>query len=94
MNGFQNLHTHTTYCDGKLTAEAMVQAAISKGATSIGFSEHSFVPFDIFYSMHNEEAQRYIDEVNALKEKYADKIEIFLGLEQDYYTQEAPKGLD
>ena len=28
-----NFHTHTTYCDGKETAEQMVQAAIAKGFT-------------------------------------------------------------
>ena len=27
----QNLHTHTTFCDGKNTPEEMVQAAISLG---------------------------------------------------------------
>ena len=28
-----NFHTHTTYCDGKETAEQMVQAAIATGFT-------------------------------------------------------------
>ena len=32
-----NFHTHTTYCDGKETAEQMVQAAIAKGFTRLGF---------------------------------------------------------
>ncbi len=40
-----NFHTHTTYCDGKETAEQMVQAAIAKGFTRLGFSGHGFNDF-------------------------------------------------
>jgi len=94
MTGFQNLHTHTTYCDGALSPEEMIKAALNKGLTSIGFSEHSYVPFDIHYSMGFNETQNYINEINSLKEKYDGKIEVFLGLEQDYYTQFVPDGLD
>jgi histidinol-phosphatase (PHP family) len=94
IKGYQNLHTHTTYCDGTLFAEEMVLAAIQKGGGSIGFSEHSFVPFDLEYSMKLEDTSSYIGEVNALKEKYKDSIEIYLGLEMDYFTEKIPKGMD
>ena len=94
MSGFQNLHTHTTYCDGALSPEDMVGAAIGLGLSSLGISEHSYVPFDIYYSMDMIEASKYIAEVSALKSRYEDKIEIFLGLERDYYTEEIPDGLD
>jgi len=92
--GFQNLHTHTTYCDGTLSPEEMVKAALSKNCDSIGFSEHSYVPFDIYYSMDAAGTQNYIRDVNSLKDKYDGVIEIFLGLERDYYTTEIPDGLD
>ena len=36
----QNLHTHTTFCDGKNTPEEMVRAALSLGMDSLGFSGH------------------------------------------------------
>ena len=39
----QNLHTHTTFCDGKDTPEELVEAAIAKGFDSIGFSGHSYM---------------------------------------------------
>ena len=94
MIGFQNLHSHTTYCDGKLSAEDMILAAIGKGCTSFGISEHSYVPFDIYYSMPLEHSQQYVSEVLSLKEKYRGKIEVFLGLERDYYTEKIPIGLD
>ncbi|MDR2569752.1 MAG: histidinol-phosphatase [Oscillospiraceae bacterium] len=91
---YQNLHTHTTYCDGKLPPEDMVKAAIEKGGGSIGFSEHSYVSFDEEYSMSLEDTPSYINEVRALKEKYAGTIDIFLGLELDYFTEKTPEGLE
>ena len=92
----QNLHTHTTYSDGKLTAEEMILAAIEKGCDSLGFSEHSYVPYiDDLYSMSPEKTAEYIDELTGLKNKYIDDIEIFIGLELDYLTAWRPdKGLD
>jgi len=91
MDGYQNLHTHTTFCDGALTPESMVLAAIESGCGSIGFSEHSYVTFDEHYSMTPEMTRKYISEVNALKIKYADEIEIFLGLEIDFFTAWKPE---
>ena len=94
IKSYQNLHTHTTYCDGTLSAEEMVVAAIQKSGGSIGFSEHSFVPFDLEYSIKLEDTPSYIREVNTLKEKYKDSIEIYLGLEMDYFTEKIPDGMD
>jgi len=94
ISGFQNLHTHTTYCDGKLSAEEMIKAAIEKGGGSIGFSEHSYVPFDEEYSMSLYDTPHYIDEINNLMEKYAGEIDVFLGMEIDYFTDNAPDGLE
>lgn len=83
----QNLHTHTTYCDGSLPAEEMIDAALDKGCDSLGFSEHSYVAFDRKYSMSRAVAGEYIREINALRDKYEGVIEIFLGIERDYFTQ-------
>ena len=94
MTGFQNLHSHTTYCDGALPPEAMIQAAIEKGCESIGFSEHSYVYFDGQFSMSLDTTREYAFEINMLKDKYKDEIGIFLGIEQDYFTEEPPEGFD
>ena len=94
MNGFQNLHTHTTYVDGTLTAEEMVKAAIKIGCGSLGFSEHSYVPFDKRYSLDPEAALEYVHEINELKQKYNGIIEVFLGIEHDYFTAVPLEGLD
>lgn len=81
-----NLHTHSTYCDGKSTLEEMVISAIKKGFSYIGFSGHSPVSSDLRYCMSFENEGRYFDEVNSLKEKYKDKIRIFCGLERDFLS--------
>ena len=94
MLDFQNLHTHTTYCDGVLSPEEMIKAAIKKGYSSIGFSEHSYVPFDIYYSMSMDKSQEYVMELKALRAKYEGIIDVFIGLEQDYHTDLYPVGLD
>ena len=84
----KNFHTHTTYCDGKNTTEEMILAAINQGFTALGFSGHSHTSIDPSYCMTTDETRRYIDELKALREKYADKIRIYIGLEADLYTDE------
>ena len=81
-----NLHMHTTYCDGKDTAEAMTLAAIEEGLAVAGFSGHSFTPHDPSYCMSREGTQRYIEEIGALKEKYSGSIRLLLGIELDRYA--------
>ncbi len=83
MRYFSNLHTHTTFCDGKDTAEEVVLKAIELGYCSIGFSGHSYTHFDPEPSMSREETLAYREEILRLREKYGEKIEIYLGIEQD-----------
>ncbi|MCL2628487.1 MAG: histidinol-phosphatase [Oscillospiraceae bacterium] len=86
-NFLQNLHTHTTYCDGSLSAEEMIKAAIERGGSSIGFSEHSYVSFDEEYSMMPCDTPLYMAEINKLKQKYEGQVEVYLGIEYDYFTE-------
>lgn len=84
-----NLHTHTTYCDGKNTAEEMVQKAIECGAATLGFSGHS--PLFINrtheeWSMRVKQTAEYQAEVLRLRQIYGGQIEILLGIEQDYFS--------
>ena len=81
-----DLHMHTTYCDGENTPEEMMLSALEKGMKKIGLSEHSHIPFDRSGGMAADDVQRYIYEINSLKEKYRGKIEILCGIEQDYYS--------
>lgn len=83
----QNLHTHSTFCDGKNTPEEMVLTAIEKGFNSIGFSGHGYTPFTLAYCMTEENTEKYIKEINRLKKEYADKIPVFLGIEYDLFSE-------
>ena len=79
-----NLHTHTTFCDGSNTPGEMVQKAIEKGFTSLGFSGHAYTPFELTSCMKDE--QGYINEINRLKKAYEGQIEIYLGTEEDAFA--------
>ncbi len=80
----QNLHTHTCWGDGGSTAEEMALGAISSGCTSLGFSEHSPLPWGTDgWAMAEADTAAYRAEILRLKKRYAGRLEIFLGLEQD-----------
>ena len=77
-----NLHTHTTYCDGRNTAEQMILAAIEQGCETLGFSGHSPLAGES-WTMRADQVDVYIAEIKSLKEKYKDRIEVVLGIELD-----------
>ncbi len=81
-----NLHTHSVYSDGKSQPREIVEEAISQGLTTLGFSEHSPLPFDNNFSIKSADMPRYVAEIAQLKEEFKDKIDIYCGLEADYLT--------
>ena len=84
----QNLHIHTTYVDGKDSPEEMVVKAIQKGFDSIGFSEHTYLQYSSFPNqLTTDKMELYKKEIKQLKHKYQDKIDIFCGLEYDFYSE-------
>ncbi len=91
---WQDLHTHTTYCDGKNTPREMVLCAIEKGLCRIGFSGHAYTSFDQSYCMSKSGTENYIKEILALKEEYKGKIKILCGIEQDYYSDDTEQTFD
>ncbi len=78
-----NLHTHTTFCDGKNSVEEIVLRAIELGMDTIGFSGHSPLSFSDDWCMSEQEMKEYVAEVLRMRQKYAGKQEIALGLEYD-----------
>ncbi len=80
----QNLHTHTTFCDGRDTPREMVERAIELGFDSLGFSGHAVTSYHINCELCD--IPGYIDTVRALGEEFKDRIEIFCGTELDYYS--------
>jgi histidinol-phosphatase (PHP family) len=80
-----NFHTHTTFCDGKAEPELMIQSAISRGLSVLGFSGHSMYPFASRWHMSCADHERYCTEIRRLAQQYRSQIDIRLGFESDYF---------
>ncbi len=81
-----NFHTHTKYCDGKNTPSEMVEKAIELGFSALGFSGHAYTPPEPEYSMSYEETAQYKDEILALRDEFRGRLDIYCGIEMDYYS--------
>ena len=91
----QNLHTHTTYADGRDTPEELIREAIARGFDSLGFSEHARVPYSSYPSqLTKEKAVRYQNEIGELKKTWEGRISLFCGLEDDFYADTELDGYD
>jgi len=64
--------------------EDFVRFAILRGIKKYGFSSHAPLPFLTKWTMLEDDFTDYEKEFNRLKEKYKNKIELYLGLEVDY----------
>lgn len=83
----QNLHTHSTWDDGKASVEAMILAAKAAGLREIGISLHSPLDFVSDWTAKPEDIPAYIDEVRGLARKYAGEIEVYAGIEWDVLSR-------
>ena len=90
----QNLHTHSTFCDGADSPEEMILAAIDKGFDSLGFSGHSYMSFSPMFREKGDRTEEYKKEVTRLREKYKQQIKIYLGLEVEMYSEPDMSGYD
>ncbi len=91
---YSDLHTHTTYCDGKSSVREMVESAIEKGITHLGFSGHCPMTVDPEYYLNSEKTILYHRDIAEMQREYGDKIKIFCGIEQDYYSHVEASGFD
>ena len=91
----KNYHSHTERCGHAWgTDEEFIQAAIDAGFTILGISEHSPWPFvdgyqelDACQRIPLEQLDSYLADMQTLKEKYKDQIEIKIGLECEYFPR-------
>ncbi|MGZ9585310.1 histidinol-phosphatase [Paenibacillus marinisediminis] len=89
-----DLHTHNVLCghaDG--TIRDYVEAGIAEGLDVIGISDHTPYfgrdedqPFP-YITMKKSEFSGYVDEVLRLKQEYAGRIDVLLGIEADYFPE-------
>lgn len=88
-----DFHTHSTLDDGKSTLAEMAAAAYDLGVTHFGFSGHSFETYGQDFCLSRENVPVYLETARKLQEEYRGRMEIFVGLELDYFG-EKPEGLD
>ncbi|MBP1588161.1 MAG: histidinol-phosphatase [Clostridia bacterium] len=90
-----NYHTHTSRCGHALGADReYVEAAIAAGLRQLGFADHSPMLYPEkasgYYSaskMRPEAFEEYAGSVFSLREEYKGRIELFLGVEIEYYPE-------
>jgi histidinol-phosphatase (PHP family) len=86
MMPLSNFHAHSTFCDGAESPEDMVKAAIKKGCSAFGISGHAVMGFDTCWTMTKWGECDFIAEMDRLKKAYCGQLELFTGVEQDYYS--------
>lgn len=79
-----DFHTHTTFCDGNHTPREMVEAAYRKGFTDFGVSGHAdFSVYEPGFGMSDEALEQYKKELLELREEYAGRMNVYIGIELD-----------
>lgn len=74
-------HAHTVFSDGVNTLEEMVQAAIERGYSYLGISDHSQVAV-YAHGLTHDKLNHQFAEIEHLNQKYPD-FKIFKGIEAD-----------
>lgn len=87
-----NYHTHTVRCKHATGSDKdFVESALRGGFDELGFSDHSPWPYASGYRsrvrMGLDELPGYVAAIRALKEEYADRISIKIGLECEYFDE-------
>ncbi len=78
---FGDYHTHTIYTHGTGTVEDNVKVAIKRGLKQIAITEHSFSHMG--YGVSRGEYNLMRVEIETLRKKYGDQIDILCGLESN-----------
>ena len=85
-----NFHTHTHFCghaNGEI--EEYIKNAVAANMTNMGFSEH--FPYmcsngvQSGYRLQLDDIEKYFAQINELREKYKDEINIKIGFEMEDY---------
>ena len=89
-----DLHVHTNFCDGNNSPEETVLSAIEKGFDRLGLVVHAPMMFECSWAVKKERVKEFQAEMQRLKEKYKDKIELLCGIELDVFCDVDLSGFD
>ncbi|MBO6054775.1 MAG: histidinol-phosphatase [Oscillospiraceae bacterium] len=90
----EDFHVHSTFSDGSGTPEEVVQAAVRLGLTRLGFADHGYAPYDLDCCMRQEWIPLYLEQIHSLSARYAEKLEIYCGVEQDIFSPQSTEPFD
>lgn len=99
INILANYHTHTKRCRHATGEDReYVEAAIEAGLKILGFSDHTPYPtgtdFKSGMRILLEDADGYFKSITDLREEYKKDIEIYVGVEAEYFPEHFHKLLD
>lgn len=90
-----SVHTHSTLCDGKATLDEMAAAAYAAGVSHFGASGHAHTPIPSDEgNVLPADMAAYRAEVLRLREEYAGRMEVLLGLEWESQSDVSYEGFD
>lgn len=84
MTKLTNYHTHSRFSDGAAEPVEYIEEALRQGFSSLGFSEHSVLPFENTFALQAGTELAYVAEILRLRELYKTRIQVLLALEADF----------
>ena len=69
---FFNLHTHTHFSDGSAEPAEYIEEALRQGFTTLGFTDHSPVPFENNFAIDEEALSLYCETILNLRNQFSD----------------------
>ena len=81
-----DFHTHTNRDHARGTPAEMAAEAARMGMTALGMVGHAQMEFFCDYAMTPEGERSFFSEVSELKTRYAGQMDVFCGIELDYYS--------
>ena len=91
-----NYHTHTARCGHAAgMEEEYIRSAVGSGYRILGFSDHTPWPYESGYThpgvrMTTEMLPGYLASLRELREKYRDRLKLYIGLECEYFPAYLP----
>lgn len=81
-------HNHTNYSDGIDTPEAMAAEAYRAGYTHFAISDHIYSADYPDWTVNPEGYRSYVKHIGRIKQEYAGKMQLFIGIEADWYKNQ------
>ena len=83
---FSDFHVHTAHDHGRAMPAEMAAEAARMNMKALGMVGHAQMEFECDYAMTPEAEQKFLNEMAALKRQYAGQMDLFCGIELDYYS--------